>query len=383
MSLLHADGGYLKCQISKDSGSTWLTLGTYNGYISSWSGYSYSYSALNAQGINTGDSCVIRFVMSTEYACGWSGFPAWGFALDDIAISGAAISGYGSWTTLASNVTSTSHALYSATNGIHAYRVRAYANSAWQGYGTEGETTVILPTVTLSQLGSPMPEAGGTVTLTATLSQAAPLPVVVNLSLSGTATETNDYAVSPSPVITIPAYTLSGSTTLLPVQDSIDEANETIVVDIGSLVNGEENGAQQVTAIILDDDPPPDSFEEWALNHGAGTNLPVAFTNDHNTNGVQNGFEYAFGANLGSNDPLLALFVLTNRPVVDVPRQATATVSYVDIRIELTRSLNSPSWATNGIHAIDDAAEPTNRCWHAPDVIGTQGFFRLRGILKP
>ncbi|NLG36041.1 MAG: hypothetical protein GX548_11870, partial [Lentisphaerae bacterium] len=295
-SHLHADGGYLACDISKDNGATWITLGTYNGYINSWTQYTHNYTALNAKGINAGDSCIIRFFMNAEQAYGWSYFPDWGFGLDDIAITGVEIAGYGGWTTLDNTVPATSYSVppIGRTNGVYAYRVQAYANSAGQGYGTEGETTVILPTVTLSLLGNPsMPEnGGGMVSVVATLSQTWTRPVQVNLAYSGLATETNDFTATPR-AITISPSTPSGMLVLAPVDDSIDETNETIVVTIASILNGEESGAQQVVATILDDDPPANSFEAWARIYSPGMDLPTAFTNDYNTDGVPNGFDYA------------------------------------------------------------------------------------------
>jgi len=383
MSHLWADAGALKCQISKDNGDTWYTLGSYNGYINSWTQYSFSYAALNAQGINIGDSCVIRFVLSTEYGLGWSGFPEVGVAVDDISITGVTIDGHDGWTTLANNVTGTSYAVPARTNGVYAYRVRAYANAAWQGYGSVGETTVVLPRVTLSLTGGQMAEAGAVAFVTATLSQVSSLPVLVNLAISGTATETNDYTVSAVPhMIMIPASSLSGQLSLTAVQDLIDETNETIVVDISSVLNGEESGLQQVTATLWDDDPPPGSFEEWAQNYCPGMDLPTALTNDYNADGLPNGFDYAFGPNLETNAPLLSVFMMTNTPVIDIPKQIPSTMPYVGVVIDMTRALNPPSWDTNGLHAIDDTSEPTNRCWYAPDVIGTNGFFRLRGFLR-
>lgn len=382
MSHLHADGGYLKCEISNDSGNTWHTLGTYNGYSFAWAQSTFGYSALNAAGINSGDSCILRFVMNTEYGYGWSGFPDWGFAVDDISLTGAEISDYSGWTTLASNIPTPSYTVPPRTNGVYAYRVRAFANAVWQGYGTVGETTVILPTVTLSVLGSPMPEAGGAALVTATLSQLASVPVGVNLALTGTATATTDYTIS-APNIFITAGTLSGSVSLNAVQDPADEPNETIIVDISSVINGEESGTQQVTATILDDDPPPGSFEEWAQNYCPGMPLATAFTNDRNADGVQNGFDYTFGPNLETNAPLLSIFMMTNTPVIDLPKQLPATFSYVDILIATKSNLMSSTWITNiSTHAIDDASEPTNRCWFAPDVIDTNGFFKLQGYLK-
>src|SRR6185436_15554869 len=50
---------------------------------------------------------------------------------------------------------------------------------------------------------------------------------------------------------------LTGSVTLTAVQDTLVEANETIIVDITGVTNGGEYGEQQVTATITDDDAPP------------------------------------------------------------------------------------------------------------------------------
>ena len=144
MSQLYAGSGYLKCQISSDSGDTWKTLGTYDGITGSWTLRSYNYTAMNAQGISADDMCIVRFVANFEYTYGFPAFPGYGFALDTITINGTEIDGYGGWTTLNSNVTATSYAITGKTNGVYAYRVRAYANSIWQGYGPEGEITVNL-----------------------------------------------------------------------------------------------------------------------------------------------------------------------------------------------------------------------------------------------
>lgn len=142
MSHLVSGNGYLKCQVSNDSGDTWKTLGTLSGYINSWSSYSYNYTALSAAGINAGDVCLLRFVANFEVVSYYNGFPLAGFAVDDISITGTEMDGYSGWTTLNNTVTATSYAVTGGTHGLHAYRVRAYANATWQGYGPEGEVTV-------------------------------------------------------------------------------------------------------------------------------------------------------------------------------------------------------------------------------------------------
>jgi len=127
--------------------------------------------------------------------------------------------------------------------------------------GTQRVTATItdddpLPTVTLGLTGSPMAEAGGVATVTATLSAVSGRNVTVSLAFSGTATLTSDYTRSASSIV-IPAGSLSGQITLTAVQDSIIESNETIIVNISSVTNGTEAGTQRVTATIIDDDSLP------------------------------------------------------------------------------------------------------------------------------
>lgn len=113
-----------------------------------------------------------------------------------------------------------------------------------------------LPTVTLALSGSPLAESGGVATVTATLSAASAQIVTVNLGFSGSATNGTDYVPSANSIIINPGAT-TGSITLTGVNDTLDEPNETIIVDILSVTNGTESGTQQVTATIIDDDNPP------------------------------------------------------------------------------------------------------------------------------
>ena len=135
------------------------------------------------------------------------------------------------------------------------------------------------PTVTLSLTGSPMAEAGGVATVTATLSAAYTQPVTVNLAFSGTATLTTDYTRSATNIV-ITAGSTNGSITLTAVQDTVYEnPNETIVVDIDTVVNGTESGTQQVTATITNDDPVPGGItllnENFDSMGSAGTAPPT------------------------------------------------------------------------------------------------------------
>jgi len=110
-----------------------------------------------------------------------------------------------------------------------------------------------IPTVTLSATPLTISESGGTTTITATLSSKSIVPVTVDLQFSGSATFTTDYLRSGTQIV-IPAGLLSASITVTGVGDASAEGNETVIVAITAVTNGQEQGAQQVTVTINDDD---------------------------------------------------------------------------------------------------------------------------------
>ncbi|MEO1053750.1 MAG: Calx-beta domain-containing protein [Bacteroidota bacterium] len=114
------------------------------------------------------------------------------------------------------------------------------------------------PTVTLAVSGSPISENGGLATITASLSRLSGKDVTINLGFGGSAFGSGvDYSVS-STSITIPAGFPTGDITITGTNDLIDEDDETVIVDITSVINATESGVQQVTAIINDDELLPD-----------------------------------------------------------------------------------------------------------------------------
>jgi hypothetical protein len=118
-------------------------------------------------------------------------------------------------------------------------------------------TEAVLPSVvTLSRSNATIAEAAGTSFVTATLSSVFSLPVTINLGFTGTATLANDYTRTGTQIV-IPAGQTTGSVTVTAVQDSLDEVNETITVDILSVSNATEATPQQAIVAIIDDDAAP------------------------------------------------------------------------------------------------------------------------------
>ena len=88
--------------------------------------------------------------------------------------------------------------------------------------------------------------------MTATLSEARAADTVVNITLGGTASDPADYSASSLASITIPKGETSadGTLTVTPVDDELDEGNETITVS-------GQSGERTVSpaSITIADDP--------------------------------------------------------------------------------------------------------------------------------
>jgi len=111
------------------------------------------------------------------------------------------------------------------------------------------------PTVSLSIINPSINENGGAAIVYADLSGLTNQPVTVNLGYRGTATSGTDY--SPITSIVIPSNSLRASVNIIAKQDLLDENNETIIVDIASVLNSTEDGTQSENITIVDDDQEP------------------------------------------------------------------------------------------------------------------------------
>ena len=109
------------------------------------------------------------------------------------------------------------------------------------------------PTVTLGADHTTIEEDGGVATFTVTLSAVSGVEVTVDLAFGGTATLTDDYTRSSTQIV-VPVGDATGTVTVTAVQDRLDEDSETVVVGIGGVTHGAEDGTQQKTTSITDDD---------------------------------------------------------------------------------------------------------------------------------
>ena len=199
--------------------------------------------------------------------------------------------------------------------------------------GTQQVTATITdddppPTVTLSIDNPSIAEASGVATVTATLSQASGFDVTVDLGFTGTASGI-DYTTSGTQIV-IPAGSASHTMTIRAVQDSLDEVDETVVVDVTGVTNGFEASPQQVTATITDDDPPPTvtlSIDEPSIAEAGGVAIVTATLSEPSSLDVMVGLSFAGTASAGGVD------YSTTTTEILIPAGGTAgaaTISTVD-----------------------------------------------------
>jgi hypothetical protein len=112
------------------------------------------------------------------------------------------------------------------------------------------------PSVSFAAAGSSGAEAGSGVAFDAVLSQPSGKGVVVQCGVSGGDAEASDYAVSGCP-ITFPPYVGTRSATVVPLDDSVDEDDETVNVTMTSADTASIGGQATYQFSIVDDDASP------------------------------------------------------------------------------------------------------------------------------
>ncbi len=151
--------------------------------------------------------------------------------------------------------------------------------SVTNAYGSGAQTLTInddegKPTVTLTSAALSFSENGGTCDVTAKLSNKSAYPVTVTLAFSGIAKVDRDYTTSAA-IITVPARSTSASITLTGINNSIDEDDKTLIVDITGVTDGTEDGSQSIALSVTDDDAAP-SFSVGNTSVAEGDSGTVA-----------------------------------------------------------------------------------------------------------
>ncbi len=113
------------------------------------------------------------------------------------------------------------------------------------------------PTVQFAAASQSSPEDAGAMTVNVVLSAPSGLDATIPFTVSGTATGGGtDYAVTPGPVV-IPAGAAGGTITITPTAETLLEADETVILTLGTPANATVSGIATHTATIANDDAPP------------------------------------------------------------------------------------------------------------------------------
>jgi len=121
-------------------------------------------------------------------------------------------------------------------------------------------------------------------------------------------------------------------------------------------------------------------FSGWLDNKGLVGVPAELFAEDRNSDGIPNGFEYAFGTNLPLTELLLNIRIVNGRMVVDIPKQDETTTPFVNV--ELKASTNLTDWALQTVPAQDTTGKPSNRDWKETTGTLDKAFFKLHAELK-
>lgn len=115
------------------------------------------------------------------------------------------------------------------------------------------------PTVAFTSMGSAPNENNANVTLTVQLSDISGQDVTIPYTIDAASTAVNpaDYTISPPSPLVIPAGQTSTTITIAMKEDTLDEADETVIVVLGAATNATLGSPSTYTFTIRDDDQPP------------------------------------------------------------------------------------------------------------------------------
>ena len=133
-----------------------------------------------------------------------------------------------------------------SAGGMHTCGIKTDNTVTCWGFNYFGITTPPQPNVRLASINPLLPENGST-TFDVDLSTLGLQNVTVNFAVSGTAELGSDYTLPGGMSTTIGVDSKSSTIQIVGIDDNLHEEDETIIIDIDSVVNGIEVGTQQIT----------------------------------------------------------------------------------------------------------------------------------------
>ena len=139
-----------------------------------------------------------------------------------------------------------------------------------------------LPTVTIAATDANAAEPANTGTFTVSRTGSTTAAMTVNYTVNGTATRGSDYT-NLSGVVTIPAGAASAAIIVTPINDTLVEANETVLLALAAGAGYAIGSPNNATVTIADNDAPP-TPEIVVLGNAVidcGRRHDAEFTADH------------------------------------------------------------------------------------------------------
>lgn len=226
------------------------------------------------------------------------------------------------------------------------------------------------PSVSISQSSVQVNE-GSNAVLTVQLSAASGRSVTVPFSVGAQSTAGgSDYTISSSPLVFSPGQTQL-NITVGTTQDSLDEPDETVIVNLGSPTNAGVGSPSSSTITILDDDPAPtvsispggSGGESVAtktiavvLSAASGRTITVPFSVNGSSTATGGGTDYSISSspltfNAGETSKNITLTI--NNDSLDENDESVM----IDLGVPTNATLGSPSSSTFTITDDDQAPE--------------------------
>ncbi len=216
------------------------------------------------------------------------------------------------------------------------------------------------PTIAINDLV--VAEGGGMATFTVSLSAMSSQAVMVTAATaSGTATSGADFTALPAmTVVTIPAGMLSAPVNVTITQDTLDETDETFLVNLSNPVNATLADSQGQGTITDDDLPPSITINDVAANEGANAVFTVTLS-AASSFAVSVNFSTAAGTATAGSD------FTTTSGTLNIPAGATTGTITVPLlldavadggetfNVNLTMPVNATIGDAQGLGTINDA----------------------------
>ena len=217
-------------------------------------------------------------------------------------------------------------------------------------------------------------ESGTDYYITVQLSAASILDVEVPFTLNDASTATGgsiDYSITESPVI-ITAGNTNVDITITVVTDSLDEDDETVIVDMGTPTNATQGATTTHTLTITDDDDPPtvtftsasqattdesvtDYYITAQLSGASGLDVTVPFTVNGASTAIGSGTDYLIAAS-----PVIIYAGTTTADIIVTIADDTDIEGDETVIVDMDSPTNATQGATttHTLTITDDEAPP-------------------------